>query len=105
MSQRIVRRLMVAGAVAAVLATGPLQAQGGPRETGTFWHWLGSFQLGSFQEHAVRVLHLWPGGAVQEKQGPMIDPNGNNGSGSGGSAATGCQGSCTDQGHMVDPNG
>lgn len=100
MSQRIVRRLMAAGAVAAVLATGPLQAQGGPQETGTFWRW-----LGSFQEQAVRVLHLWMGGAIQEKQGPMIDPNGSNASSSGSSTAPSCQGSCTDQGHMVDPNG
>ncbi|HSS49430.1 MAG TPA: hypothetical protein VLX28_10820 [Thermoanaerobaculia bacterium] len=105
MTQRIVRRLMAAGAVAAVLATGPLQAQGGPREAVTFWHWLGSFQLGSVQEYAVRVLHLWLGGAVQEKQGLMIDPDGNNASGSGSPTAPGCQGSCTDQGHMIDPDG
>ncbi|HEV7503674.1 MAG TPA: hypothetical protein VGS07_02055 [Thermoanaerobaculia bacterium] len=100
MTQRIVRRLMAAGAVAAVLATGPLQAQGGPQETRTLWHW-----LGSFQEQAVRVLHLWLGGAVQEKQGLMIDPDGNNASGPGGPTAPSCQGSCTDQGPMIDPNG
>jgi hypothetical protein len=100
MSQRTVRRLMAAGAVAAVLATGPLQAQGGPRETGTLWLW-----LGSFQEHAVRVLHFWMGGAAQEKQGLMIDPDGNTALGSGGSTAQSCQGSCTDQGHMIDPDG
>lgn len=101
MSQRIVRRLTAAGAVAAVLATGPLQAQGGPQETGTFWRW-----LGSFQEQAVRVLHLWMGGAIQEKQGLMIDPNGSNAPSPGSSTAPSCQGSsCTDQGHMIDPDG
>ena len=94
MSQRIVRRLMAAAAVAAVLATGPLQAQGGPREAGTVSRW-----RGSFQEQVVRVLHLWMEGAIQEKQGLLIAPNGLTAS------APSCQGSCTDQGHMIDPNG
>ena len=52
---RIVHRLLAAGAVAAVLATGPVQAQAGPQETGAFLRW-----LGSVQEQALRVLHLWP---------------------------------------------
>jgi hypothetical protein len=99
MSQRIVRRLMAAGAVAAVLATGPVQAQGGPQETGTFWRW-----LGSFQEHAVRAFHLWMGEVVQEKQGLMIDPDGSTASSPGSPTAPSCQ-SCTDQGHMIDPDG
>jgi hypothetical protein len=97
MSQRIVRRLMAAGAVAAVLATGPLQAQGGPRETGTFWRW-----LGSFQEQTVRALHLWMGEEAQEKQGLMVDPDGSTVSSP---PPPSCQGSCSDQGHMIDPDG
>ena len=100
MSQRIVRRLMTAGAVAAVLATGPLQAQGGPQETGAFWRW-----LGSIQEHAIRVLRLWPVEATHEQQGLMIDPNGNNAASPGSPTAPSCQGNCTDQGHLIDPNG
>jgi hypothetical protein len=100
MSQRIVRRLLAAGAVAAVLATGPLQAQGGPQETGTFWRW-----LGSFQEQAVRVLHLWMGEENQEKQGLMIDPNGSPAASPGSPTAPSCQGSCTNQGLLIDPNG
>ncbi len=92
MSQRIVRRLLGAGAVAAVLAAGPVQAQEGPRETGTFWRW-----LGSVQKQVVLALRLRTGESVPRKAGPMIDPNGT-------PAASTCQ-SCTEQGHMIDPNG
>ncbi|HEX4961793.1 MAG TPA: hypothetical protein VF173_13200 [Thermoanaerobaculia bacterium] len=100
MSQGIVRRLMAAGAVAAVLATGPLQAQGGPQETGAFWLW-----LGSIQKQAVLMLHLWAGDAAQRDQGHMIDPDGVNAASPGSPTAPSCQGNCTDQGHMIDPNG
>ncbi|MEA2600263.1 MAG: hypothetical protein QOF89_1255 [Acidobacteriota bacterium] len=98
MSQRIVR-LWIVGAVAVLLATGPVQAQG-PRETGTVWRW-----LGSFQEAAVHVLRLWTGEAAQNKQGLMIDPDGIAATNPGSSTAPSCQGSCADQGHMIDPDG
>jgi hypothetical protein len=91
MPQRIVHRLLAAGAVTAVLAAGPLQAQESPRETGSFQRW-----LGGFEKQIALILHLWPG---QNKQGLMIDPNG-----SPAPTTPDCQG-CTDQGHLVDPNG
>lgn len=112
MSQRIVHRLIAAGAVAAVLAAGPAQAQEGPREAaGKIWQW-----LGSFQERAVLTLRLWTGEAVPRKAGPMVDPNGSSGStdgkaghlidpdGASGSTAPSCQ-DCNDAGHLIDPNG
>ncbi len=99
MSRRFIR-LLAAGAVAVLFATGPVQAQGGPRETGTLWRW-----LGSFQESAVRVLRLFTVEAAQEKQGVLVDPDGINASSPGSSTASGCSGSCTDQGLMIDPNG
>ncbi|HSK78870.1 MAG TPA: hypothetical protein VLQ45_20610 [Thermoanaerobaculia bacterium] len=91
MRQRIVHRLLAAGAVAAVLAAGPLQAQESPRETGPFQRW-----LGGLEKQIALVLRLRTG---SNKQGLMIDPNG-----SPAPAAPDCQ-SCTDQGFLVDPNG
>jgi hypothetical protein len=83
MSQRIVRRFIVAGAVAAVLTTGSVQAQEGPPASRAVWEW-----LGSLQERAALTLRLWAKGPAPRqagsvspnraprKQGLMIDPNG-----------------------------
>ena len=83
MSQRIVRRFIVAGAVAAVLTTGSVQALEGPPVSRGVREW-----LGSLQEHAALALRLWAEGTAprqagtlrpdraQRKQGLMIDPNG-----------------------------
>lgn len=108
MSQPIVRRLLAAGAVAAVFAAGPVQAQEGPRSIGTLWRW-----LGSFQEPAAFALRLWGGEAaaprkagprvspegISGKQGLMIDPDGYTAP-----TAPSCQ-TCPEQGHMIDPDG
>ncbi|HSK80499.1 MAG TPA: hypothetical protein VLQ45_28860, partial [Thermoanaerobaculia bacterium] len=91
MRQRIVHRLLAAGAVAAVLAAGPLQAQESPRETGPFQPW-----LGGLEKRITLVLRLWTG---SNKQGHLVDPNGSPDPG-----APDCQ-SCTDQGFLIDPNG
>jgi hypothetical protein len=95
MSQRIIQRLVTAGAVAAALAASPAQAQQSPREAaGKVWQW-----LGSLQDRAVLTLRLWTEEAVPRKAGPMVDPNGATGS-----TAPSCQG-CNDAGHLIDPNG
>ena len=95
MSQRIVHRLIAAGAVAALLAAGPVQAQEGPRAAaGKVWQW-----FGSLQERAVLTLRLWTGEAVLRKAGPMVDPDGATGS-----TAPSCQ-DCNDAGHLIDPDG
>lgn len=100
MSQRIVHRLLAAGAVVAVLAAGPAQAQEGPRDAaGKVWRW-----LGSLQEKAVLTLLLWTGEAVPRKAGPMVDPNGSSAPSPDGSTAPSCQGG-TEAGHLIDPNG
>ncbi|HEX3551876.1 MAG TPA: hypothetical protein VIA62_01435 [Thermoanaerobaculia bacterium] len=99
MPQHVVRRLLAAGAVAAVLATGPVQAQGGPQETGAFLRW-----LGSVQKQAFLVLRLWPVQAIYGEQGLLIDPNGNTAPSPASTTAPSPQPG-TDQGHLIDPNG
>lgn len=96
MSQRVVRRLMAAGAVAAVLAAGPVQAQESLREAGPFQRW-----LGGLEKHVSLVLRFWAGEASPEKAGHLVDPNGST---TPGSTAPACQG-CTEQGLLIDPSG
>lgn len=97
MSQHIIRRLMAAGAVAAVLAAGPVQAWESPRETGPFQRW-----LGSLEKHVpFGLLRFWAREASPEKAGHLVDPNGSTAPGS---TAPSCQG-CTDQGFLIDPDG
>jgi hypothetical protein len=97
MSQRIIRRLMAVGAVAAVLAAGPVQARESPRETGPFQRWLGGLE----QYVPPGLLRFWTREASPEKAGFLVDPNGSTAPGS---TAPACQG-CTDQGFLIDPNG
>lgn len=96
MSQRIVRRLMAAGAVAAVLAAVPVHARESPREAGSFQRW-----LGGLEKHVSLVLRFWTGEVSPEKAGHMVDPNGST---TPGSTAPACQG-CTEAGFLIDPNG
>ena len=97
MSQRIIRRLMTVGAVAAVLATGPVHARESPREAGPFQRW-----LGGVEKHVpFGLLRFWAREASPEKAGHLVDPNG---SAAPGSTAPSCQG-CTDAGFLIDPNG
>lgn len=97
MSQRIIRRLMAVGAVAAVLAAGPLQAQASPREGGPFQRWLAGLE----KHLPLGLLRFRAREANREKAGHLVDPDGSD---TPGSTVPGCQG-CTDQGFLIDPDG
>jgi outer membrane biogenesis lipoprotein LolB len=97
MSQRIIRRLVTAGAVAALLAAGPVQARESPRETGPLQRWLGGLE----KHLPLGMLRFWTRGKSPEKAGHLVDPNGRTAPGSN---TPGCQG-CTDQGFLIDPDG
>jgi len=99
MSQRTIRRVLTAGAVAGCLAlAAPVHA--GPRLEGPalglmarLWSWLAP--------PLHRAAPAPGGGATQEKEGLGVDPNGGRGSLPTSSA---CQGHC-EEGPGVDPDG
>jgi hypothetical protein len=101
MSQRMLRRIVTAGALAALLALS-LPAPAGARElggTGGMLRW-----LKSFWENGISAL--WPSAAAGEegqpaaKAGPGIDPNGKPAP-----PPVTPSGAMGDEGPGIDPNG